>query len=58
MDSLVPWKRKRDRYREENDDDDSEVMGVRLVDSMDECRFIHRDEVNAKAMKAQKIKWW
>lgn len=56
--SLVPWKKKRDLYREEADDDTLEVKSPRLVDSMNETCFIIRDEANAEAMRAMKIKWW
>jgi hypothetical protein len=58
MESLVHWKRKRDKYYDEADEDDSEVRETRLVDSMQECKFIMRDETNAKAMRSMKIKWW
>jgi hypothetical protein len=56
MDSLVPWKKKRDEYHDEADED--EIGTPRLVDSMQECKFIARDETNAKAMRSMKIKWW
>jgi hypothetical protein len=71
MDTLVPWKRKLDEYHEEDDEDTIGINGPRLVNSMQECNFIMRDETNAKAMhilksnwikhkesKEEKAKWW
>lgn len=59
MESLVFWKRKRDKYDDEADEDDTEAREPRLVDSMQESKFIMRDETNAKAMKTMRMKkWW
>ena len=58
MESLVPWKKKRDEYNDEADDDELGVRSPRLVDTMQDCKFIMRDETNAKAMKRLKLKWW
>ena len=57
MASLVSWKKKVSKYREENDGDALGTMDARFVDSMQTPGFIMRDETNAKAMKAMKFKW-
>ena len=57
MESLVFWKKKRDRYDDETDEDDTEARSPRLVDSIQECKFIMRDERNAKTMKTLGMKW-
>lgn len=57
MDSLVHWKRKRDKYNDEADGD-FDVRSPRLTDTMQTPEFIKRDETNARAMKVMKAKWW
>lgn len=57
MDSLVPWKKKRDLYNDEADGD-NKVRAPKLTDTMQDVEFIMRDERNAKAMRILKIKWW
>lgn len=57
MDSLVPWKKKRDLYRDETDGDFG-TRSPKLTDTIQEPELIKRDETNAEAMKALKIKWW
>jgi hypothetical protein len=56
MDTLISWKRKRDKYNDEADGD-FEVRCPRLTDQMQTPEFIKRDEANAKCMRAMKIKW-
>jgi hypothetical protein len=56
MDSLVKWKKKRDKYDDETDGD-FEIHSPRLTDTIQEVEFIKRDSVNAKAMRIMKIKW-
>jgi hypothetical protein len=58
MASLVPWKKKVNKYRDEADGDKLESRGPRLIDTIQEPEFIMRDETNAEVMKALKIKWW
>lgn len=57
MDSLVHWKKKKDKYDDEMDEDESEVRSPILIDTMQEPTFIMRDETNAEAMRKLKIKW-
>jgi hypothetical protein len=58
MDTLVSWKKRRDKYRDNTDGDDS-VYGARTTDTIQNVEFIKRDETNAKAMRILKIKpWW
>lgn len=57
MASLVKWKKKLDKYDGEYDSDDTDVFQPRLCDTMNEPMFIRRDEANARAMRALKIKW-
>ena len=57
MESLISWKKKRDKYRGEYADDDTDVIAPRLTDTLNEVVFIRRDEVNAKAMRKMGIKW-
>jgi len=56
--SLIKWKKKLDKYRSEADDDALGIKGPRLVDTMQEPGFIMRDETNARAMRAMKMKQW
>jgi len=59
MHSLVPWKKKRDKYDDEMDEDTTEVRSPKLTGTMQEPAFIMRDEVNAEAFKRLKLKkWW
>ena len=61
MDSLVFWKAKPDKYRDETDSDDTEVREPKLTDTLQECSFVMRDETNAKAVRRLKNKgkqWW
>ena len=58
MESLVSWKKKRDKYCDEADGDGHQVRAPKLVDTMQDVEFIMRDETNAKAMRRMKIKWW
>jgi len=59
MESLISWKKKRDKYDDEADEDDSEIRCPRLVDSMQESNFIMRDEANAKSMRKMGFRsWW
>ena len=57
MASLAFWKKKTSKYRDENDDDDINIKGPRLVDSFSEATFINRDSANAKAMEKLGLKW-
>jgi hypothetical protein len=57
MESLVSWNKKRDKYDDEADGD-FELRSPKLVDTMQDVEFIKRDETNAKAMRAMKLKWW
>ena len=57
METLVFWKKKRDKYRDEADGDDLGPRVPRLTDTMQDAEFIMRDETNAEAMKHLKIKW-
>ena len=57
MDTLVRWKKKRDLYRQEADEDEPTVLRPRLVDGMQCCKFVCRDEANAAAMKKMGVKW-
>jgi hypothetical protein len=56
--SLVVWKKKVSEYRDEADDDELGPRSPRLVDTLQDCSFIMRDETNAKAMRRMNIKWW
>jgi len=56
-DSLVSWKRVRDKYDDENDGDFTEVRDVKFLNSMKTPEFIMCDETNAKAMRIFKTKW-
>jgi len=56
-DSLVSWKRVRDKYDDENDGDFSEARDAKFVNSMKTPEFIMRDETNAKTMRIFKTKW-
>lgn len=58
VDSLVPWKKKWDNYNDEADEDETEARSPRLTDTLQDVKFIKRDETNATAMKHLKIKWW
>jgi len=57
MESLVSWKQKRDRYSDEADEDELGVRGPRLTNTIQESKFIMRDETNARTMRRLKIKW-
>jgi hypothetical protein len=57
MDTLITWKRKRDKYNDETDGDFGDVREPRLTDTIQDVEFIRRDETNAKSMRAMKIKW-
>lgn len=65
MESLVKWKRRRDKFQ---DGDNVKGMGDQIDDFTDReslgltgspkcCKFIIKDETQAEAMKALKIKW-
>lgn len=56
-DGLVSWKKKLDKYDEEYVDDDTDVHGPRLTDTMNEPTFVRRDEFNANTMKKMRIRW-
>ena len=66
MDTLAPWKMRRDRFQEgdnvsgmgDNVDcfEDREEPG--LTGSPKEVKFIQKDETNATAMRHLKIQWW
>jgi hypothetical protein len=66
MNSLVPWKKRRDRFQEGDNVsgcgdqvdqfDDMESPG--LTGSLTTVKFIMKDETNAEAMKAFKSQWW
>jgi len=58
MESLVPWKKKVNKYHDEADDDEAVPRAPKLIDTMQEPTFIMRDETNAEAMKRLKLKWW
>jgi hypothetical protein len=58
MASLVPWKKKVNKYRDEADGDDFGPREPKFIDTMQTPEFIRRDETNAEAMKTLKIKWW
>jgi len=58
MDSLVPWKKKVNKHRDEADGDDLGPRAPKLIDVMQTPEFVMRDEHNAEAMKTLKIKWW
>jgi len=71
METLVYWKKKTDEYRDEADDDTLGVREPRLTDTMQDCKFVMRDETNARALhilksnwikhkesKEDKAKWW
>ena len=58
METLVPWKCKRDKYRDEADDDALGVRGPKLTDTMQEAKFIIRDSANADVMKKLNSSWW
>jgi len=53
--SLVSWKKKRDKYE---DDDDDAVKGVKFVKELKGVEFIKSDSANAKAMKKMGGKQW
>jgi hypothetical protein len=57
MDTLVYWKRKTSKYRDEADEDSLGPREPKLIDAMQTPEFIMRDETNAEAMKNLKIKW-
>jgi len=57
MESLVSWKQKRDRYSDEADEDELGVRSPRLTNTIQESKFIMRDETNARTMRRLKIKW-
>lgn len=57
MDSFT-WRKKRDKYRDEMDEDEIEARDVKLIDTLQDPQFVMRDEHNAEAMKKLKIKWW
>ena len=58
-DSLVKWKQKVSLFRDEADEDGLGPRDPRLTDTMQTPQFIMRDETNASAMKAMKMKqWW
>jgi len=55
---LVNWKRKKDKYEDEDDsEDDDEVKGVKFANSLKEVKFIKNDSVNARAMEVMGGKW-
>lgn len=66
MDSLVPWKKRRDCFQDSDNvkgmgdqvEDDDEHGFPGLTGSPKEVKFIKRDETNAEAMKAFKSQWW
>ena len=64
METLVGWKKRRDRYAEseghgDSIDDFSEQGNVSFITPVTEVKLIKKDETNAEAMKALKIKrWW
>ena len=56
--SLVNWKKKLDKYKDDGDDeDDDECKGVKFSDSLKDVKFIKNDRVNAKAMEVMGGKW-
>lgn len=56
--SLVNWKTKRDKYDDEDaDEDDDAIKGVRFNKELKGVRFIKSDSENARAMKAMGGKW-
>jgi len=67
MDTLVSWKKRRDKYSDSDSvegvgdsiDDFSEQGNVEFVQSSKQINFIKKDETNAEAMRKLKIKkWW
>lgn len=57
MAELVPWKKKEERYFD-NDEELGEAKAPKFIKPPKEVKFIMKDETNAEAMKAMKIKWW
>ena len=57
MESLVNWKKKRDKYNEE-DDGDFELRAPKLTNTIQDVEFIKRDETNAEVIRKLKAKWW
>ena len=55
--SLVSWKRKVDKHRDETDGDCG-VRAPKLTDTMQYPEFIMRDETNGEAMSKLGIKQW
>jgi hypothetical protein len=63
---LVSWKRRRDMFQ--NSDNVSgmgdqieglqDIEDASLTGSPTQVKFIMKDETNAEAMKALKLKWW
>jgi hypothetical protein len=58
METLVPWKKKRDKYDDDGDGDFIDARAPRLIDTIQDVEFISRDETNATAMRKMNIKWW
>jgi len=57
---LVPWKKKRSMYKDEESDEDS-VNGIRgphLKDELKDVKFIMNDKTNSESMRKLNIKWW
>jgi len=57
MASLVFWKKKVSKYRDEADDDELGPRAPKLTDTMQPAAFVMRDETNAEAMEKMKFKW-
>lgn len=57
MESLVSWKKKRDKYDAEMDGDATEIIVPKLTNTIQTPEFIMRDETNAEAMRKLKIRW-
>jgi hypothetical protein len=56
--SLISWKKKRDKYDDdEMDGDFTEAGDPRLTDTIQDPEFIMRDETNAEAMRKMRMKW-
>lgn len=54
MDSLVRWKRRNDKF---NDEDTDDVKEVSLVKPLKKVDFVD-DDSNAKSMRRMKLRWW
>ena len=65
MDSLVRWKKRRDRFQDsdrvegmgDNVGDFDDMERPSLTGSPTEVKFISKDETNATAMRRLKIRW-